>query len=83
MTDLIISTSFKSALIPSYLTVPDSHLNKRAWEDRNLHEIDFSDTKGARIGSFEAYNFYRDRSFYLLNSPRHAVRHVSSSSYDC
>jgi hypothetical protein len=26
--------------IPSYPTVPDSHLEERAWEDRDLHEID-------------------------------------------
>jgi glyoxylase-like metal-dependent hydrolase (beta-lactamase superfamily II) len=77
-TDLIVGPGFKTALIPSYPTVPDSHLDERAWEDRDLHEIDFSDTKGVRIGGFEAYDFYGDGSFYLLNSPGHAVGHMSA-----
>ncbi|KAM0716682.1 hypothetical protein Q7P37_008127 [Cladosporium fusiforme] len=78
-TDLIVGPGFKSNFIPpSQSTVPDAHLDERAWEDRDLHEIDFSGVKGLQIGDFEAYDFYGDGSFYLLNSPGHAIGHMSA-----
>ncbi|KAI4718770.1 Metallo-hydrolase/oxidoreductase [Aureobasidium sp. EXF-10727] len=77
-TDLIVGPGFRSNFIPSYPTVPASHLDERAWENRNLLEIDFSDARGLRIGGFDAYDFYGDGSFYLLNSPGHAIGHISA-----
>lgn len=79
-TDLIVGPGFKSAMIPSYPTLRESHLDERAWQDRELHEIDFHDAAGGKtlkIGNFDAYDFYGDGSFYLLNAPGHAVGHMS------
>jgi glyoxylase-like metal-dependent hydrolase (beta-lactamase superfamily II) len=76
-TDLIVGPGFKHC-IPAYPTEKDSHLDERAWQDRELHEIDFPGPKGLRIGRFQAYDFYGDGSFYLLDSPGHAVGHISA-----
>ncbi|KAI1676011.1 Metallo-beta-lactamase superprotein [Pyrenophora tritici-repentis] len=77
-TDLIVGPGFKSNFIPSYPTIPSSQLDERAWEDRDMHEIDFSGPKGLKIGDFEAYDFYGDGSFFLLHSPGHAIGHMSA-----
>ena len=77
-TDLIVGPGFKQNCMPAYPTGRDSHLDERAWQDRELHEIDFAAEKGLRIGRFQAYDFYGDGSFYLLNSPGHAIGHMSA-----
>jgi glyoxylase-like metal-dependent hydrolase (beta-lactamase superfamily II) len=80
-TDLIVGPGFKSTFIPGYPSVRDSHVDERAWAGRELYEIDFdtaADGKTLRIGNFKAYDFYGDGSFYLLNSPGHAVGHMSA-----
>jgi glyoxylase-like metal-dependent hydrolase (beta-lactamase superfamily II) len=41
-----------------------------------LREIDF-DRDGLRIGPFKAFDFFRDGSFYLLDSPGHAIGHLA------
>jgi glyoxylase-like metal-dependent hydrolase (beta-lactamase superfamily II) len=77
-TDLIVGPGFKQHCIPAYPSDKDSQLDERAWQDRKLHEIDFASDKGLRIGRFQAYDFYGDGSFYLLDSPGHAVGHISA-----
>lgn len=80
-TDLIVGPGFKANFIPAYPTIRDSHVDERAWQDRELHEIDFHDaaagSKTLKIGKFDGYDFYGDGSFYLLNSPGHAIGHMS------
>lgn len=76
-TDLIVGPGFKSAFVPAYPTVPDSPIDERAWQDRNLREIDFErESNGLRIGKFRAFDFYGDGSFYLLDTPGHAIGHL-------
>jgi glyoxylase-like metal-dependent hydrolase (beta-lactamase superfamily II) len=77
-TDLIVGPGFKQHCMPAYPTDKESHLDERAWQDRELHEIDFAGAKGLQIGRFQAYDFYGDGSFYLLDSPGHAVGHMSA-----
>lgn len=43
---------------------------------RNLIEIDFTKTP-LEIGPFAAYDFFGDGSLYLLDTPGHAVGHIS------
>lgn len=76
-TDLIVGPGFKSAFVPAFPTVLDSPIDERAWQDRNLREIDFeSESNGLRIGKFRALDFYGDGSFYLLDTPGHAIGHL-------
>lgn len=80
-TDLIVGPGFRANVLPGYPTDKDSHADERAWRGRELHEIDFAPSAGPgrlKVGGFEAYDFYGDGSFYLLNSPGHAVGHMSA-----
>lgn len=43
---------------------------------RELEEILFDGPNASRIGSFPAYDYFGDGSFYLLDSPGHAVGHL-------
>lgn len=54
----------------------DSH--KNVGSGRTLQEIDFTDPqKSLTIGSFRAYDFFSDGSFYLLDTPGHAIGHLA------
>lgn len=76
-TDLIVGPGFKENFSPAFPTAPDAPVDERSWQGRELQEIDFS-AKGQdlRIGKFNALDFYGDGSFYLLDTPGHAVGHL-------
>ncbi|TEA21381.1 Cytochrome P450 monooxygenase mpaDE [Colletotrichum sidae] len=46
------------------------------WSGRNLREISFEGLDTLRIGKFPAFDYFGDGSFYLLDSPGHAVGHL-------
>lgn len=43
---------------------------------RELREIEFDATSSLRIGQFRAFDYFEDGSFYLLDSPGHAIGHL-------
>ena len=43
--------------------------------DRSIREISFADSS-LRIGQFPAYDYFGDGSFYLLDTPGHALGHM-------
>jgi len=43
---------------------------------RDLREIDFKSSSCLNIGRFQAFDYFGDGSFYLLDSPGHAVGHL-------
>lgn len=43
---------------------------------RHLREIDFSNA--LKIGQFRAFDFFDDGSFYLIDTPGHAVGHLGA-----
>lgn len=75
-TDLIVGPGFKAAFPSAFPTIPDSRVDERAWSNRSLREIDFAASSGLRIGQFEAFDYYGDGSFYLLNTPGHFTGHI-------
>lgn len=76
-TDLIVGPGFKSSIVPAFPTVPDSPVDERAWQGRTLREIDVAmEGKGLKIGKFMAFDFYGDGSFFLFDTPGHAIRHL-------
>lgn len=85
-TDLIVGPGFRLGAMPGYPADETSHVDARAWQGRNLHEVDFAAVGGGpsplakllNIGRFRAYDFYGDGSFYLLDSPGHAAGHLSA-----
>ncbi|KAL2355243.1 beta-lactamase-like protein [Cryomyces antarcticus] len=76
-TDLIVGPGFKEAFVPAYPKNKDSPLLERDWEGRNLREVSFEEEgNGLKIGRFDAMDFFGDGSFYLLDSPGHAIGHM-------
>lgn len=76
-TDLIVGPGFKEAFVPGYPTNESIPIDERAWEGRTLREIDFDvEGKGLKIGQYNALDFYGDGSFYLLDTPGHAIGHI-------
>lgn len=43
---------------------------------RNLREIDFDGPEEFKIGQFRAFDYFGDGTFYLLDSPGHAIGHL-------
>lgn len=75
--DLIVGPGFKEAFVAAYPTVPDAAVDERAWEGRELVEITFPETEGLKLGQYRAHDFYGDGSFYLLDTPGHAIGHIA------
>jgi glyoxylase-like metal-dependent hydrolase (beta-lactamase superfamily II) len=66
---------FKANFMPSWPTVPDSHIDESAWATRHVNELNF-DNSQLKIGGFQALDFYGDGSIYILNTPGHTIGHL-------
>ncbi|CAG8886335.1 unnamed protein product [Penicillium egyptiacum] len=75
-TELIVGPGFKTAFLPGYPGKSDSPVRESDFAGRNLREIDFSDT--VQVGQFAAVDFFGDGSFYIIDSPGHAVGHLGA-----
>ena len=75
-TDLIVGPGFKDAFIPGAPANPDSPKLESDYRDRNLREITFNGPQSLQIGRFPAFDYFQDGSFYLLDSPGHAIGHL-------
>ena len=76
-TKLIVGQSFKETFLPGYPSNPNAHVLESDFEDREVVEIDF-DRSNINIGRFKAYDYFGDGSFYILDSPGHAIGHVNA-----
>lgn len=72
--DLVVGPGFKESMLPGYPANPDSFIRESDYADRTLREIAFE--TDLRIGQFPAYDYFGDGSFYLLDSPGHAIGHL-------
>ncbi|KAK5046739.1 hypothetical protein LTR84_007500 [Exophiala bonariae] len=75
-TDLVVGPGFKEAFIPGYPLREDGLIRQSDYEGRELKEISFDATTDIRIGGFLAHDFFGDGSFYLLDTPGHAIGHI-------
>lgn len=66
-TDLIVGPGFKEEILPGYPKREDSSILESDYEGRNMKEIKFD--QGLKIGRFDAFDFFGDGSFYLLDAP--------------
>ena len=72
--DLVVGPGFKAKHLPGYPAKPDSGILESDVRGRNVREIDFqSDGHGLKIGRFNAFDFFGDGSFYLLDAPGHDI----------
>lgn len=61
-------------MLPGYPANPDSPILESDYAGRELREIEFN--QGKRVGRFNAFDYFGDGSFYLLDSPGHAIGHL-------
>ncbi len=73
-TTLVVGPGFKEAFMPAYPVNKDSPLLEKDFEGREVREIEFGN--GLKIGRFKAFDYFGDGSFYLLDSPGHAIGHM-------
>lgn len=78
-TDLIVGPGFKASFLPGYPDDPTAPVSKSAFEGRHLREVSFAEQGGESklvLGRCDAVDFFGDGSFYLLDTPGHAVGHL-------
>lgn len=76
-TKVIVGEGFKDAFLPGYPINPTGHVLESDFAGREIEEIDFS-TSNISIGRFKAFDYFGDGSFYILDSPGHAVGHINA-----
>ncbi|KAL1303361.1 hypothetical protein AAFC00_006758 [Neodothiora populina] len=76
-TQLIVGPGFKKAHLPGYPQNKNSPLLQQDFEDRDVREVDIASVgTGRKVGRFNAYDYFGDGSFYLLDTPGHAQAHI-------
>lgn len=83
-TEIIVGPGFINAHLPGYPINPHSTLlesdffdSKDKTKRRNIREVNIQTLgKGFQIGRFYAWDFFGNGSFYLLDTPGHAIGHI-------
>ena len=76
-TGLIVGPGFQKQYLPGYPENEDSPVLAEDFRDHPVREIDIAaEGKGLKIGRFNAYDYFDDGSFYLLDTPGHSVGHM-------
>ncbi|KAH8807342.1 beta-lactamase-like protein [Xylogone sp. PMI_703] len=76
-TELIVGPGFKDAFSPGYPSKQDSSIHERDLSGRTVRELNFHGDQAIEIGGFPAIDLFGDGSFYILDTPGHAVGHIS------
>ncbi|KAL2216617.1 beta-lactamase-like protein [Thermoascus aurantiacus ATCC 26904] len=76
-TELVVGPGFKDAFLPGYPAKQDSPLRETDFKGRTVREIDFDNSQTIKVGPFRALDFFGDGSFYLVDTPGHAIGHMS------
>ena len=74
--DLIVGPGFSEAFLPGWPSNEKSAFHEADFEGRKVVEVPFSDN--LKIGRFQAFDYFGDGSFTILNVPGHAVGHISA-----
>jgi glyoxylase-like metal-dependent hydrolase (beta-lactamase superfamily II) len=73
-TEIVVGPGFKESFMPGFPTNPDAIFVDANFRDREVREIAFSND--FRVGNFRANDYFGDGSFYLLDTPGHAIGHM-------
>ncbi|OAP62036.1 hypothetical protein AYL99_04239 [Fonsecaea erecta] len=76
-TELVVGPGFKTAFLPGWPARPDSPVRESDFHGRQVREISFQEPDTLQIGQFRAFDFFGDGSFYLLDTPGHAIGHLA------
>ena len=74
--NLVVGPGFKNEFMPGYPSKEESPFHEADFAGREVIEPDFSDK--FKIGDYQAYDYFGDSSLFLLNTPGHAVGHISA-----
>ncbi|TKX20649.1 hypothetical protein C1H76_7035 [Elsinoe australis] len=76
-TSLVVGPGFQAQYLPGYPDRADAPVTAEDFKDRTVHEVNMEkDGHGLKIGRFNAYDYFGDGSFYLLDTPGHSVGHM-------
>ncbi|KAJ6134635.1 hypothetical protein N7523_000957 [Penicillium sp. IBT 18751x] len=75
-TELVVGPGFKDAFLPAYPANQNSPIRQLDITGRSLQEINFEEDP-IQIGRFRGFDFFGDGSFYILDTPGHAVGHLA------
>ncbi|KIX98579.1 uncharacterized protein Z520_05880 [Fonsecaea multimorphosa CBS 102226] len=76
-TDLVVGPGFSKAFLPAYPAGPKSPIRQTDLDGRRLREITFDESGTVQIGQIRAFDYFGDGSFYLLDTPGHAIGHLA------
>ncbi|KAL6360005.1 hypothetical protein LRP88_05701 [Fusarium phalaenopsidis] len=74
--DLIVGPGFCKHFLPGYPKNPNSPVHESAFQGRTVREVDFDGH--AKVAGYEARDYFGDGSLFLLNTPGHAIGHLST-----
>ncbi|KAL5600654.1 hypothetical protein FOVSG1_008466 [Fusarium oxysporum f. sp. vasinfectum] len=74
--DLIVGPGFSQHFLPGYPANPNSPVHESALKSREVREIDFD--QHLHVVGYQAMDYFGDGSLFLLNTPGHAIGHLSS-----
>lgn len=77
-TELIVGSGVRAASWPGWPSNADASVLDSDAHERVVREITFhrGDNTALKIGRFDAFDFFGDGSFYLLDAPGHATGHM-------
>ncbi|KAF4998798.1 hypothetical protein FDECE_11700 [Fusarium decemcellulare] len=74
--DLIVGPGFCKHFVPGYPKNPNSPVHESAFKNRAVREIEFEGH--IMVAGHEARDYFGDGSLFLLNTPGHAIGHLSA-----
>lgn len=75
-TELVVGPGVRDLSWPGWPTNQEAGVLDSDIFGRKVREISFSADNPLKIGSFDAFDFFGDGSFYLLDAPGHAQGHL-------
>ncbi|OAP61731.1 hypothetical protein AYL99_03934 [Fonsecaea erecta] len=75
-TDLVVGPGFSKAFLPAYPEGSKSPIQQTDLDGRRLREITFEGPGTVQVGDMRAFDYFGDGSFYLLDTPGHAIGHL-------
>ncbi|KAI1614118.1 beta-lactamase-like protein [Exophiala viscosa] len=76
-TEVVVGPGFKEAFFPGYPAKQDSPVRESDFAGRDVREISFEGKEVLQFGQLRAVDFFGDGSFYLVDTPGHAVGHLA------
>ncbi|KAM6522854.1 hypothetical protein FALCPG4_012469 [Fusarium falciforme] len=74
--DLIVGPGFCKHFLPGYPSNPNSPVHESTFQGRTVREVDFD--RHSKVAGYEAIDYFGDGSLFLLNTPGHAIGHLSA-----